>query len=101
MVNLLKSVINNVLSKPGTRRYPVEQRTPFAGSRGHVEMDPSTCVFCGICAKKCPANALTVSRDPKSWTLEPYRCIVCGHCADTCPKKSITMNPNHGLPGGI
>jgi formate hydrogenlyase subunit 6/NADH:ubiquinone oxidoreductase subunit I len=101
MVSLLKSVINNVLRKPKTRCYPVERRAPFAGSRGHVEMDPSTCTFCGVCARKCPANALTVSKDPRSWTLEPYKCIVCGYCADICPKKSISMNPNHGLPGGI
>ena len=76
--------------------YPFVSRTPVAGSRGHLVNDPNTCIYCGICQKRCPSDALKVARDPKTWTLDPYRCIVCGYCVDVCPKKCLSMNPNHG-----
>ncbi|NLF38192.1 4Fe-4S binding protein [bacterium] len=98
MFTLINNVIRNFLHRPATRRYPFEKREPFAGARGHLVIDPATCVYCGICATKCPANALAVSRDPKSWTLDPYKCILCGYCIESCPKKCLSMNPHHREP---
>lgn len=53
--------------------------------------DPSKCVYCTICAKKCPAEALEVNRAEKTWTLDEDKCVGCGTCADACPKKCIIM----------
>lgn len=58
---------------------------------GKPVSDPSKCVFCGICAKKCPMEAITVDRASKTWTLDDEKCIACGTCADSCPKKCIIM----------
>ena len=52
---------------------------------------PSRCVYCTLCAKKCPAGALEVDRAAKSWTLNEDECVGCGTCADACPKKAILM----------
>ena len=52
---------------------------------------PSKCVYCTICAKKCPAGALTVDRAAKTWTLDEDSCVGCGTCAEACPKKAILM----------
>ena len=52
---------------------------------------PSKCVYCTICAKKCPAGALTVDRAAKTWTLDEDACVGCGTCAEACPKKAILM----------
>ena len=49
------------------------------------------CVFCTLCAKKCPQEAITVDRPNKTWTLDREKCISCGLCAENCPKKSITL----------
>ena len=52
---------------------------------------PSKCVYCTICAKKCPAGALDVDRAAKTWTLNEDECVGCGTCAEACPKKAILM----------
>lgn len=53
--------------------------------------DPSRCVYCTLCAKKCPAGALTVDRANKTWTLDEDKCVACGTCAEACPKNCIIM----------
>ena len=58
---------------------------------GKPVSDPSKCVYCGICAKKCPMQAITVDRVAKTWTLDEDACIACGTCAECCPKKCIIM----------
>ncbi len=58
---------------------------------GKPVSDPSVCVYCGICAKKCPMEAITVDRANKVWKLDEEKCIACGTCAGACPKKCIIM----------
>lgn len=53
--------------------------------------DSSKCVYCTLCARKCPAGAIEVDRANKTWTLDEEKCIACGTCADACPKKCIIM----------
>ncbi len=95
MFRLIKNVLQNIMNRPATRAYPFVKNEPIAGSRGRLEIDIDACIFCSMCVRKCPANALKVSRDPKSWTLDPYRCIVCGACVEGCPKKCLFMKNEH------
>ncbi len=97
-MNLLQNIIQNVFGAPATREYPFVKRETFEGARGHITMDPNLCIYCGICAKKCPTNALAVDKDPKSWTLDPFKCIICNACVEVCPKKCIYMNKDHRAP---
>ena len=53
--------------------------------------DPAKCVYCTLCAKKCPAGALTVDRKEKIWKLDEDKCIGCGTCHDVGPTKAIVM----------
>lgn len=53
--------------------------------------DPSKCVYCTLCAKKCPAGALEVDRANKTWVCDYDKCVACGTCAEVCPKKAIIM----------
>ena len=50
-----------------------------------------TCVFCTLCAKKCPKEAIVVDRAEKKWELNKDLCVSCGLCESSCPKKSISM----------
>lgn len=99
MFSLIRTILSNLTRRPATRAYPFFKRKPIEGYRGTLMHDPTTCIYCSLCAKRCPANALAVSRDPKSWTLDPYRCILCGYCVEVCPKKCLHMDPNHGNHG--
>jgi len=81
--------LRNLVSRPATRRYPAEVRARFPGVRGVVELDLDSCVFCGLCARRCPSAALTVSREQGSFAIEHLRCIGCGACLDACNKHSL------------
>ena len=53
--------------------------------------DPAKCVYCTLCAKKCPAGAIEVDRANKTWKLDDEKCVGCGTCAEACPKNCIIM----------
>lgn len=71
---------------------PKTPDAPAAGKAGgKPENDPAKCVYCTLCAKKCPQGAITVDRAAKSWQLDPDKCVGCGICAASCPKKCLTL----------
>ena len=58
---------------------------------GKPTQDPNKCIYCTICARKCPGEALTVDRKEKIWKLDEDKCVACGTCADVCPKNAIVI----------
>ena len=79
---------------PKTEDKPAEAapaEAPKPRDDGKPVQDPAKCVYCTICAKKCPAGALTVDRAAKTWTLDEDVCVGCGTCAEVCPKKAILI----------
>lgn len=91
MANMILNVMNNLTHRPKTRLYPLEIRQLPARVRGHIEFDMEKCVFCTLCEKRCPADAIKVDRKGKTLTFEPLRCIVCEACAEGCAKDAITV----------
>lgn len=88
---MFKIILNNLFKKPATRLYPMKNRTPFKRTRGRIYFENENCVYCGMCQRKCPADAINVDRANKTWELNAFRCIICGECVASCPKKCITM----------
>jgi ech hydrogenase subunit F len=86
------------LSKPATSQYPFTPRIPLVKSRGRVEFTKDTCIYCNVCAKRCPTDALVVNRKEKQWVIDRLRCITCGCCVEVCPKKSLAMATAHESP---
>ena len=78
---------------PAAESCQAEPETPAVQPRddGLPVSDPSKCVYCTLCAKKCPAGAITVDRAAKTWTLDEEKCIGCGTCHEVCPKHCIIM----------
>jgi ech hydrogenase subunit F len=96
MFDMIGNIFRNLAQKPATRNYPFAKRLAFAGSRGRVAgVAIDKCIFCGICARKCPADAIKVDRAAKAWELDPFKCVICGACAEVCPKKCITLNEGY------
>ena len=91
-------VLKWLFRKPYTSNYPFEPRKPIPGSRGALAIELPTCIFCGICAKKCPTQALEVDRATKCWTIDRLRCITCNYCVEQCPKKCLELTTAHGVP---
>ncbi len=96
MFKMVGNVFRNLVSKPATRLYPFEKREPFKDSRGQIEgCEIDKCIFCGICQRKCPANAIVVNKAEKSWEINQFKCVICNACVEACPKKCIIASASH------
>lgn len=58
----------------------------------HYHIDKDRCIGCSLCARKCPSECITGSRDEK-YTIHQMDCIKCGNCFDVCPVKAIEKVP--------
>ncbi len=92
LFTIFGNIVRNTIRGPVTRNYPAQVRDPFPAERGRLTIESDKCIYCGICAKKCPSNAIEVVRQPeKSWKFERFRCILCGSCVESCPKKCLHL----------
>jgi formate hydrogenlyase subunit 6/NADH:ubiquinone oxidoreductase subunit I len=87
-----------MFSTPATTSYPFVPRIEVEGSRGWLVFNDESCVYCNVCAKKCPTGALQVIRAEKTLTIDRLSCITCGCCVEACPKGSFELSPGHGSP---
>lgn len=91
-------VLKRLFQKPSTLMYPIKKRAYYERTRGHIDIEIESCIFCGICSKKCPTAAIEVNRNAKSWGIERLRCIQCNCCVEVCPKKCLSMGGSYTAP---
>jgi coenzyme F420-reducing hydrogenase delta subunit/ferredoxin len=55
------------------------------------QIDPVKCQSCGICARRCPVEA--ISGEKKSpYSIDQEKCIRCGTCLEVCPSRFNAIN---------
>lgn len=86
-----KMTLTSIFHKPETHMYPFEPMPEVLGRRGTVAIDIERCVFCGACARNCPADAIDVDRKGQTWSINHFSCVQCASCVDTCPKHCLRM----------
>jgi len=65
----------DAVSIPGNHPYKK------AGGGGLVPKAGGDCVRCGLCAEKCPVQAI----DPETFKADTKKCISCMRCVKQCP----------------
>ena len=53
---------------------------------GNLKYMDHFCILCGMCAKACPVEAITVGEYIQ---VDEEKCIGCGACAEKCPKHVV------------
>ncbi|MDO5135598.1 MAG: EFR1 family ferrodoxin [Eubacteriales bacterium] len=71
------------LNLPGSRPYKK------AGGSGLVPKADHHCTHCGLCAKKCPAQAISYENNK---VTDGSKCISCMRCVSICPQSARTLN---------
>jgi ech hydrogenase subunit F len=94
-----KTEFHNLFSRPVTEQYPQKPKQFKERTRGHIENNIDLCILCGMCARKCPSNAITVNRAERTWEIRPFSCVQCGSCVENCPKKCLSMCQSYTRPG--
>lgn len=102
IMSFTKTALRNLFAKPATRQYPEKPRVYPDRTRGQIHIDIDTCIFCGLCSKKCPTGAITVNRAERTWSIERMGCIQCGSCVESCIKQhSLSMLQDYTQPGAM
>ena len=59
------------------------------------------CRACGLCAKACPADAITGAKKTP-YVIDQSKCVKCGVCLETCPAKFGAVECVSGpMAGGV
>lgn len=75
---------------------PIPEEKP-----GKIVNDMEKCILCGLCARKCPQECITVDRTgEKTWSIDRDKCVQCGACIDACLKfKALSTADDDGEKG--
>ena len=98
LFTMTKTVTKNLLGGPATLMYPKVKRSFTPITRGRVENNTNKCIFCGMCSRRCPTDAIIVTKDRKEWQIDRLKCCTCNLCVEICPVKCLSMENQYSSP---
>jgi Na+-translocating ferredoxin:NAD+ oxidoreductase subunit B len=69
------------------KRFPSPAKFMHSNYRSQIE--PEKCDTCGVCADRCPMDAVVEGEEFMEISLD--RCIGCGVCVSACPQEAISF----------
>ena len=100
-MRILPEVLINLFRHRFTRKYPKEKPVIPQGFRGKIQHFKDKCIYCGLCAKYCPSNAITVDVKKKTWHVDYGQCVFCQQCEEICrdvvKKNAIKLSKEYEL----
>ncbi len=76
-----------------------EKRCPALSCKELIayHIDPTQCKACMICARKCPAEAITGAKN-QIHVIDQEKCTKCGTCLEVCPPRFAAVRKTSGVP---
>jgi len=86
--DFLNAALARLEPEGGFEPAPLPQGAPV----GAIEIDPSACTLCSVCARSCPTAAIRYAEDDTARIeFVEANCVQCGLCARMCPEQAITL----------
>ncbi|MEM0240835.1 MAG: NADH-quinone oxidoreductase subunit I [Candidatus Nezhaarchaeales archaeon] len=97
--SLIREVWVNLFKKPATVKYPFERLPVPQTYRGKHELVRDRCTGCGLCARICPAYAISINsvHGKVLPEIDLGKCIFCYLCEDACPRGAIKRSKEYEL----
>ena len=95
---MTKTIAKNLATGPATLMYPQRAREFTPITRGRIDNAVEQCIFCGLCARRCPAYAITVGKERKEWQIDRLKCCICNLCVEVCPVKCLSTAKQFSPP---
>jgi len=73
----------------GMTRFDPKHLTNTTKSNYIAKVDQDLCEGCGLCARRCFYEVITV--EDKKASVDPEKCYGCGVCASTCPTEAMKL----------
>lgn len=96
--SMTKTLLKSIFHGPYTTKYPLAKKKNYERTRGKIEINIGECIYCGICERRCPTEAIKIEKENKKWSIQRLQCIQCGYCVEGCPKKCLSMNTQYSAP---
>ncbi len=95
---IAQTIMRSLVGKPSTLMYPQRKRMYPPATRGQVQNDIVRCIFCGMCQRNCPTDAIVVTKESRAWQIDSLRCCYCRRCVEVCPVKCLIMHNTYFPP---
>lgn len=83
---LTQTEVHDVKGSPGDYAITLKHMPRY------VDMDK--CIFCGLCARKCPTGAVFLpfaQAVPQAYMIDMSKCTKCEACVKVCPREAINL----------
>ncbi len=86
-----KPVAKPVVPAAPVEAAPAQETVVIEVPDTHIFNEIEKCLFCGKCEHACPAEAISIDRRNRTWTIDREKCMTCGVCVDECPAHCLTL----------
>lgn len=80
--------------------YPREEVDRVIREAPSFAIDPALCRGCGICLRRCPAEAIEGGKG-RAHAIDPGKCLRCGTCLEVCPPRFGAVRAGAAAPGAL